>query len=116
MLEPAKRPLWGWTLPARILLTVIAGCGALGLSLAAPASAPSSATTLPSLVVDVNSAPPAVLAALPRLGPSLVGRIAQARAVRPFRSVDELDTRVHGIGPATIAALRPYLRVESSAR
>ncbi len=53
--------------------------------------------------------------ALPRLGPSLVGRIVAARAQAPFRSVDDLDARVRGLGPATIKALRPHLRIDPTA-
>ncbi|MEO6811742.1 MAG: helix-hairpin-helix domain-containing protein [Isosphaeraceae bacterium] len=63
------------------------------------------------LVVDPNTAPPEVLAALPRLGPTLVGRIEEARSIAPFASLDDLDDRVQGIGPATIPILRPHLRV-----
>jgi len=33
---------------------------------------------------------------------------------RPFRSVDELETKVKGIGPATMAKVRPYLKVMPS--
>jgi competence protein ComEA len=64
----------------------------------------------PSLVVDLNTAPPEVLATLPRLGPVLVERIVTARRDAPFRSLEELDARVKGIGPAAIAAIRPYVR------
>jgi DNA uptake protein ComE-like DNA-binding protein len=66
---------------------------------------------VPLLVVDPNTAPPRILMALPRLGPSLVGRIVAARAEAPFRSIDDLDARVRGLGPATIKALRPHLRI-----
>jgi competence protein ComEA len=44
-----------------------------------------------------------------------VQRIVEARTQAPFRSLDDLDARVRGIGPATIAALRPHLRIELSA-
>jgi DNA uptake protein ComE-like DNA-binding protein len=67
---------------------------------------------VPLLVVDPNTAPPRILMALPRLGPSLVGRIVAARAEAPFRSIDDLDARVRGLGPATIKALRPHLRID----
>ena len=51
-----------------------------------------------------------VLEALPGLGPALAGRIDEARANRPFRSLDDFDRRVKGIGPSKAAALRPFLR------
>jgi competence protein ComEA len=64
------------------------------------------------LVVNVNTAPAAVLDALPRLGPALAGRIVAGREERPFHSLGDLDARVKGIGPATVAALRPHLRFD----
>jgi competence protein ComEA len=107
------RPLWGWTTPARAWFAALGAAAALGLmtSSTSPNGAPAPA---PVLVVDPNTAPTAVLGALPRLGPSLVGKIVAARQATPFRSLDDLDTRVQGIGPATLAALRPYLRIERS--
>jgi competence protein ComEA len=68
-------------------------------------------TEAPRLVVDPNTAPPAVLAALPSLGPGRVRAIVAAREAAPFRSLEDLDARVKGVGPATMAAIRPYLEV-----
>jgi competence protein ComEA len=84
---------------------------ALGVALASKreARAPASAVD-PVLVVDANTAPPQVLLALPRLGPALVGRIVAERDVRPFHSLADIDARVRGIGPATAAAIAPFLR------
>lgn len=100
---------WGWSAPARVVLIVMAFAGAVGLGVVSPREAPRD-SALPELVVDPNTAPPAVLGALPRLGPALVARIVAAREEAPFRSLDDFDDRVRGIGPATIAALRPHLR------
>jgi competence protein ComEA len=100
------RSPWGWTGPARGLLILVAT--ALGLSLAwasidqAPGPLP-----LPTLEVDANSAPPAVLGALPGIGPVLANRIVEARS---FRTLDDLDRRVKGIGPVKVAGLKPFLR------
>lgn len=55
--------------------------------------------------LHLNSATQAELETLPRVGPALAERI---RAGRPYRTVDALDA-VKGIGPATIAALRPFV-------
>ncbi len=66
--------------------------------------------------VDPNTAPPEVLGALPRLGPTLVGAIVAERRMAPLRSLDDLDRRVRRVGPATVAALRPYLRFEPEER
>jgi competence protein ComEA len=108
--NPARDPLWGWTGPARGLLIIVAALGACAL-LRASWSSRGASSPLPRLVVDPNTARPEVLCALPRLGPVLAGRIVAARAEAPFRSLDELDTRVRGIGPATLRALRPALHI-----
>ena len=47
------------------------------------------------------------------LGPTLARRIAEARADGPFRSVEDVRARVRGIGPATLAQIAPYLRIDS---
>lgn len=61
--------------------------------------------------VDLNTAPRAVLLALPRLGPQRVDAILAERAIEPFEALEDLDRRVKGLGPATIRALAPYLDV-----
>jgi len=94
------------------LFALLATAGAVGLGAVAPVGDQAS-RALPPLVVDPNSAPPPVLSALPRLGPSLVGRIEAARSNAPFRSLDDFDHRVRGIGPATIDALRSHLRFDT---
>ncbi|WP_406693628.1 helix-hairpin-helix domain-containing protein [Singulisphaera sp. Ch08] len=104
-------PLWGWSAPVRGLLIVSTVVGAIGLLIAAPRGKDAPAP-VPPLIVDPNTAPAPVLMALPRLGPSLVGRIVAARAQAPFRSIDDLELRVRGLGPATIKALRPHLRID----
>jgi competence ComEA-like helix-hairpin-helix protein len=58
--------------------------------------------------VDINSAESAQLQKLPGIGPKMSQRILEARAVRPFRNVDDLR-RVHGIGPKTLERLRPLV-------
>lgn len=59
--------------------------------------------------VDLNRASAPELALLPGIGETLAERIMQYRQRHgPFRELDELQ-RVHGIGPRTLAALRPYL-------
>jgi competence protein ComEA len=65
----------------------------------------------PALVVDLNAAPAALFSALPGIGPKLAARIVEARRERPFDSLDDLDRRIKGIGPATMARLAPHLRV-----
>lgn len=70
-----------------------------------PAAAPRTAPLL-----DLNRADTLALQALPGVGPALARRIVEARAETPFRGVDDL-LRVRGIGPATLARLRPLVAV-----
>ncbi len=58
--------------------------------------------------LDVNQADTESLQALPGVGPSLAARIVAERRVRAFDSVEDL-VRVRGIGPATVARLRPLV-------
>lgn len=60
--------------------------------------------------IDVNRADEAALQRLPGIGPALARRIVEARAERPFRSVEDL-ARVRGIGPATVARLGDLVTV-----
>lgn len=55
--------------------------------------------------LNLNTASPEQLEALPRVGPALAARIVQGR---PYRSLADLD-RVKGIGPSTLRALRPLV-------
>ena len=108
MTPPLDRPLFGWDFRARWLL--IASALISGSALAWESSRPPlPVPDLPALSVDANSAPGPVLGALPGLGPVLSGRIVEAR---PFRSLDDFDRRVYGIGPVKVSALRPFLRFE----
>jgi competence protein ComEA len=110
-MPPLDRPLFGWNNPARgflILLVLISG-SALAWSSTGPEGGE---VGPPSLSVDANSAPAPVLGALPGLGPALSGRIVEAREIQAFRSLDDFDRRVYGIGPAKVAALRPFLRFD----
>jgi competence ComEA-like helix-hairpin-helix protein len=59
--------------------------------------------------VDVNQASEAELAAIPEVGPSLAGRIVEyRRRAGGIRSHEQL-LEVRGIGPKTLAAMRPFL-------
>jgi competence protein ComEA len=76
----------------------------------------SAGTPPPGLVeeglIRINEAGLEDLMRLPRVGPSLAGRILEARAsAGPFRTVRDLR-RVKGIGPKTAALLEPCVSFE----
>lgn len=71
-----------------------------------PAPAPAA-----GLTVDPNTATAAQLELLPGIGPSRAAAIIESRnTMGPFRTVEDL-ARVHGIGPATVEGVRPYVRI-----
>lgn len=61
-----------------------------------------------SLVVNINTASARELESLPGIGPALAQLIVQRR---PYQSVEDL-ARVRGIGPESIASLRPFIKTE----
>ncbi len=66
---------------------------------------------LVGLPVDPNTADTVLLQQLPGIGPSKAEAIIAARdSSGPFETVDDL-LRVRGIGPATLAEVRPYLGI-----
>ncbi|MDX1675866.1 MAG: helix-hairpin-helix domain-containing protein [Longimicrobiales bacterium] len=63
----------------------------------------------PGETVDPNTASPAALVRLPRVGPALAARIVADRdANGRFRTLDDLG-RVPGIGPKTLEVLAPHV-------
>jgi competence protein ComEA len=57
--------------------------------------------------LDLNTASPAELEALPGIGPALAKAIVAERAAGgPFRSLEDLRRRVRGVGPRVLEALR----------
>lgn len=108
----ARNPGTPETMDYRRILGAIAFAGAVALLCGTRGRAPE--PQFPALKLDPNVAPREVLAALPMLGPARVAAIEAARADAPFRSAEDLDRRVKGIGPATIAELRPFLRFDTT--
>jgi competence protein ComEA len=62
--------------------------------------------------IDVNTATADELQRIPKIGPGTAAKIVAARVEKPFTSVDDLR-RVSGIGPKTLDAIRPFVRVKS---
>jgi competence protein ComEA len=60
--------------------------------------------------VNLNTAPPEILALLPGVGPAKAQSILAYRRRHPFRTVDEL-VRIMGIGRKMVRRLRPHLAV-----
>jgi Helix-hairpin-helix motif len=73
-----------------------------------PAPAFADAKVPPELRLDPNTVPPEVLTALPHVGAALVDRWVAARQEQPFRSLEDAQARVHGLGAATLEQLAPY--------
>ena len=85
--------------------------GVGGGSPAGAAGEASPASGVPVPPVDVNVAGAAQLDTLPGVGPVLAQRIIDYRTAHgPFHDVNELE-RVPGIGPSTMADLRPLVTV-----
>lgn len=102
------------SIDVRRVLAVLAFLGSLGLIAAGWSSRSGSnapAPPPPRLKLDPNTAPPEILTALPGIGPGLVKHWVEEREKRPFRSLDDLERRVRGIGPATLARIAPYLEI-----
>jgi competence protein ComEA len=63
-------------------------------------------------LVNINTAPAVELETLPRIGPTLAGRIVEYREANgPFETVEQIQN-VPGIGPATFEGLRDLIAVE----
>jgi len=110
----------GWPVHARefmagVVFLAALGLGALGLALGNQQPSPIT-PPMPRLQVELDSAPTAVLSALPGVGPALVERIAAARSSQDpamlAHNPGQIQTPSHvpGLGPATLAKLRPFLK------
>jgi competence protein ComEA len=74
------------------------------------ARSPASAAKAVDGVVNLNTAPPDILALLPGIGPAKAAAVVVYRTRRPFRTVDEL-VRIKGIGRKLVRRLRPHLAI-----
>ena len=84
--------------PGRRRSSVLLFCLLLGIGLRlAPAA---------QAAVDANTATTVELEAITGIGPALAARIVEERRKAPFRSLDELRSRVRGVGEANLRKMR----------
>jgi hypothetical protein len=91
------------------LLCALCAAALLGevVSLLAAGDRPVPPAGFPRHLIDVNSAHAGEIEVLPGVGRVVAERIVAERARRRFASLDDLD-RVPGVGPTTLARLRPF--------
>jgi competence protein ComEA len=95
-------------LASRIRVSAIAALvtlGAAALAFGEGADAPA-----PSKKVNINTASPAELAYLPRIGASVAARIVERRKEKPFARPEDL-MEVKGVGELLFLTLKPYVSV-----
>ena len=60
--------------------------------------------------VDINQADWPELMQLPGIGKKTALSIVEARELGgPYKNIEDLASRVHGVGPRTTAAIRPFI-------
>lgn len=106
------RPAGASGSPLRQTAGLISAAAAPEPRLEAPADAPAEARFL----VDINSADWQTWMLLDGIGETLARRIVEDRNRRgPFASIEDV-ARVKGIGPKTLAKMRPHLKVSEPRR
>jgi len=95
-----------------------------GLKTSTPASVDNAKTKVkntpdpePDIIqqVDVNVADEMSIAKLPTIGPIVAKRIIQERNIRPFQSLDDLESRC-GLKPHQVMRLRPIVEFGSASK
>ncbi len=64
------------------------------------------AATLAAPGIDANTATEVELDAISGIGPALAARIVEERRKAPFSSLDDLEQRVRGVGPASLRRMQ----------
>jgi competence protein ComEA len=103
---------WPGPVQLAVAVLILASAAALGMQ-AYRMTGPQAEPAL-NHVLDLNEAGVAELSLLPGVGPKLAQRIVDYRQRHgPFRRIDDLKS-APGVGPATLARLRPRLTVDES--
>lgn len=93
-------------------MLLVCGLGVRAFARAVLGPEPRDRPVLTACTIDVNRAGVGELQALPGIGPVRAEAIVLHRVRHgPFRRVEDL-AEVDGLGPETVAALRPFCRIE----
>ena len=111
--QPIEVSAWGWTPETSLVLGIIAIVALVSLEARSPRAQPAHPLVLPTVRLDPNTASFGQLLALPSIGPARARAIIAAREERPFRSLEDLQQRVRGIGPVTSRLVRSHLRFDA---
>lgn len=96
------------------LSAIVLAAAALTVAVKAASHSPTDAT-IPTLRIDLNTAPAAHLRLLDGIGPSLAGAIVTDREEHgPYRSLSDVD-RTPRIGPRTLRGIAPDVSLASDA-
>ena len=105
------RRLWPQGISLVAALALLTGLAAPVSAVAPlPSKAGSAAAATPAAAVDLNTATEKELTSLPGVGPATAAAIVRARSVKPFATVDELQTRGL-LSPRAFADLRDLVSV-----
>jgi competence protein ComEA len=98
-----------------IVALLVAVCAGMLLAFSKPQVSTHGVAPAYNIEIDPNTAPAALLVTLPGVGPSRAQAIIAERERAPFASLIELERRVSGIGPATVAGFDPYVKIPRQA-
>jgi DNA uptake protein ComE-like DNA-binding protein len=117
LIEEGARPLAPEGTRRVLAAAVFAAALAIGIANRSTAPSPGQENLrVPELRLDPNAAPPEVLAALPHVGPKLVREWVKVRSEGKLVSLEDAQSRVMGLGSATLDQIAPYLAFESTGR